>query len=78
MQGESVKTYTLEDLWKEYEKYMSWLDSRPPWWKFRARRKWKKAEPLNKKQEGESIRYGDYVELTDDWVKNIVRPKEGL
>ena len=39
--------YTFDDLWNEVmgwnDRYTEWLLSKPKWWQFWKRRKWKKA-----------------------------------
>lgn len=50
-----MSEYTFYDLWNEIvgwnenvgwkDEYIRWLLSKPKWWQFRKRRKWKKAMP---------------------------------
>lgn len=40
-----MKLYTWDDLERDLEEYAAWLGAKPKWWKLRARRKWKKADP---------------------------------
>ena len=44
-----MKEYTWDDFWKDMEKFRAWFDSKPKWWRFRARRKWSKDNPLTKR-----------------------------
>lgn len=49
-----MKEYTLDDFLAEPEvckdelvDYAVWYNAKPQWWRFRARRRWKKAEPID-------------------------------
>ena len=44
--GVTMKPYTWYDLERDLEEYCAWLKAKPKWWQVKARRKWKKANPL--------------------------------
>ena len=48
--------YEIHKAWDTAERYRvrcKWLERRPPWWRFRALRRWKAEEPSGEVDAGE-------------------------